>query len=168
MSSQDHEFDTYFETLRKVLNTSSGRCKEIVIKIPDFLDLFIELMRDSENVGRKERKLLSASIAYVLVPYDVKPEKKKEEDESSFVLKRVPFWAKKPGTISRNTEGYIDDAFLCSEVLLRLREFLDEQLIKSKWTGQEDVLELAKEINEELKQKLNEETRENILNFTGL
>lgn len=169
MSSREHEFETYFGVLKRRLKTCSGRCEEIVIKIPDFLDLFIELMRDSEKVGGKERKLLSAAIAYVFVPYDVKPQmEEKETNGNLFVLKEVPSYAKTPKPESVSTEGYIDDAFLCSEVLLRLKEPLPKELIETKWKGEENIFKLAKEINKELKQELEEETRKNILKFIGL
>lgn len=167
MSLRDSEYDTYFEKMRDCLEFSAGPYRNIVAKLPDFLDLFVELLRDLENVEEKERKLINAAIAYILAPYDVKPEKKTKK-KNLLLVRRTPIWYKVNVTKVRNTEGYIDDVFLCSEVLMRLRGTLDEETIKSRWEGDEDIIELTCQINEELGESLDAETRKAILRYAGI
>lgn len=168
MTLEKYEYDTYFEELRDSLKSCEGDYKEIVLKIPDFLDLFVELLRETERIGKEERRMINAAIGYTLAPYDVNPEKSKKEEDKIGLLKRIPYWAKKQGTKTRRTEEYIDDAYICAEILSRLKTSLDKDLIKSKWEGEENIFELVEEINEKLGEKLDKGTREAIIEYSGL
>lgn len=168
MTLEKYEYDTYFRELRDSLRACEGDCKDIVLKIPDFLDLFVELLRETEGVGKEERRMINATIGYTLAPYDVKPEKKDCGPDKLGMEKRMPLWVEERDMRVRNSGDYIDDAFLCTEVLSRLEGRVDEELVNSRWESDEDVFKLAEEMRERLRKELNEETEKVVNKYAGL
>ncbi len=87
--------------------------------IPNLLRLILGLLKDS-RVPAEDKAILAAALAYVLNPAD-------------FVPDTIPFF------------GLVDDLYLIALALIRLLNHVDEEVLRTHWTGDEDLLPLVRE-----------------------
>ncbi len=95
------------------------KIKRYLALIPNLLRLILGLLKDS-RVPAEDKAILAAALAYVLNPAD-------------FVPDTIPFF------------GLVDDLYLIALALIRLLNHVDEEVLRTHWTGDEDLLPLVRE-----------------------
>ncbi len=95
------------------------KIKKYLALIPNLLRLILGLLKDS-RVPAEDKAILAAALAYVLNPAD-------------FVPDTIPFF------------GLVDDLYLIALALIRLLNHVDEEVLRTHWTGDEDLLPLVRE-----------------------
>ena len=66
-------------------------------------------------------------------------------------------------------EGYVDDIYVCSLAVLKLKEKMDDHgVILDHWDGEEDPFSLSQRIIEALNEELGEDSIQLIREYTGL
>jgi len=116
----------YYNLRAKIKNNinkiyESEKLPEYLLLAPDIFYLLIELMRDSE-VEKSKKIKLGVVIAYFITPFDILPE------------------------ALMGLIGYIDDVALSAYMLNDLFNNTDQELIKSHWAGDKNLLKVIQEI----------------------
>lgn len=93
---------------------------EMLMLIPNFTALMYGLIKDS-RVPSIEKKILAATIVYVISPLDLMPD-------------AIPFF------------GQIDDIFLVAVSLKRILTSVPESILLEYWNGGKPILELIESI----------------------
>lgn len=123
----DKAHSDFYKNLRKKIDhwlqhkkVGGGYAKYILLA-PDFFHLLCRLSVDPE-VPAKEKAKLGAAIAYFITPMDVIPE------------------------MLTGPIGYMDDVALSAYVLNSIINNVDPELVKKHWAGDENILELIRQI----------------------
>jgi uncharacterized membrane protein YkvA (DUF1232 family) len=120
----------YYQQLRRKFKIwlqsddgKSNKWSEYLMFAPDLFHLLCKLTLDSA-VPVKEKAKLAAAIAYFVSPIDLLPEA---------IVGPV---------------GYVDDIALAAYVLNNIVKKTDLEVVRKHWAGDEDVLEVIKNILE--------------------
>lgn len=144
------ENDDFYKKLRRKverwIKTKEGEdhhYSKYILMAPDIFHLLVKLSLDP-RVAASEKAKLIAAIAYFISPIDLIPE--------ALV-----------GPI-----GYLDDIALAGLVLNGLlRKNVDESLIREHWAGEDDILDLIRQILELAEKMLGKTIWRNIHNIFG-
>ena len=97
-----------------------SRMKNLLMFLPNMVILCCKLMVD-KRVPRTERALLAGAVIYAIIPFD-------------FIPDMIPF------------VGQVDDLFLISLTLLRLIDRTDDTIVRERWRGGGDIVQLAESV----------------------
>ena len=114
---------------------------DLLIYTPKFYELLVHIMHDP-RIDWQIKLMINSALAYFVVPNDVIP-----EDEYGAV-------------------GYIDDLFLCSHVLVEIKNKVSEELLTEYWDENDDICNLVDDVNKRTKKIIKDKYNE-ILNFVG-
>ena len=102
-------------------------------------------MLDDSRFPAELRSVVNSALAYFISPFDF------GDDEAV------------------GAEGYVDDIYVCSQAVLKLKEKMeDHQVILDHWDGEEDPFKLSQSIIEALNEELGEDSIQLIRQYTGL
>lgn len=107
---------------------NKGKISGYLFFLPDFIILLGRLGLD-KRVPYKSKALISAVVAYLLLPIDIIPD-------------FIP------------VVGYIDDLVLVTWALHHLLNQIDYRIVKEHWSGEEDLLNLLRKITALAEEKL--------------
>lgn len=136
------DFKGFYETLKENLETYRGKFDEIIYFGPELFRLLTNLLEDS-RVPKKSRLIINSAIAYFVAPYDVIPEE------------------------IYGPLGYIDDIFLCTFVLRKIRDELGEEIIEDNWEGEGNICDHLEEIYNKSREMIDDK-EQSILEYAGL
>lgn len=121
----------YYDFLKEELTNFEGNFPKYVLHTPDFFKLLCKLT--DEDLKLEDKKMINSALAYFVIPNDVIPED------------------------MYGPAGYIDDIFVCTYVLMNIRDIYGIEMLKNLWEGEEDIEKVFetsyKESKEELKEK---------------
>ncbi len=131
------------QLLERDIALYEGRHDDLIYQAPAFYRMLVGVLDDPRLPGRL-RPLISATIAYFILPADVIP----EEIEGPY--------------------GYVDDIYLCAFIADRIgREIGSDDIIADNWQGEAPLLPLIKDILQR-EFDLIGDNRSKILEYTGL
>ncbi|WP_423924387.1 YkvA family protein [Candidatus Palauibacter sp.] len=132
----------YLQGLTEQVAKYAGTLRDVVVLAPVYGMLMFTLMKDP-RLGRQQRLLVDAAIAYLVSPDDVIP-----EDEVG------PY-------------GSLDDVFCCAYVAHRIGEELGWDVVEEHWTGERSALEVSNHLLARERELLGG-AGDDVLEFAGL
>lgn len=134
----------YGDLLREELEGYDGLYADELRQVPVLFDYFTALVED-QRLPRSARELCNAALAYFVLPYDVMPE------------------------TALGAFGFMDDLYLCVDVLHRLlgRTQLGP-VLSEHWDREQPLHELVDQLRRRCHQVIGAEDREQILALAGL
>ncbi|WP_419942242.1 YkvA family protein [Candidatus Palauibacter sp.] len=132
----------YLQGLTEQVAKYAGTLRDVVVLAPVYGMLMFTLMKDP-RLGRQQRLLVDAAIAYLVSPDDVIP-----EDEVG------PY-------------GFLDDVFCCAYVAHRIGEELGWDVVEEHWTGERSALEVSNHLLARERELLGG-AGDDVLEFAGL
>ena len=134
----------YLEFLNEQVKDYHGKYQDIIATVPVYFALLTGVLDDS-RFPAELRSVVNSALAYFISPFDF------GEDEAV------------------GAEGYVDDVYVCSLAVLKLREALDDHaVILDHWDGEEDPFLLSQRIIEALTEELGDGSIQLIRQYTGL
>ncbi len=134
----------YLEFLNEQVKDYHGEYQDIIATVPVYFALLTGVLDDS-RFPAELRSVVNSALAYFISPFDF------GEDEAV------------------GAEGYVDDVYVCSLAVLKLREALDDHaVILDHWDGEEDPFLLSQRIIEALTEELGDGSIQLIRQYTGL
>ncbi len=133
----------YCDFLREEINSFEGDFDKFIYYIPEFFSLLCNLLE--ENVDSEDRKLINSALAYFVVPNDVISEE------------------------IYGPMGYVDDIYVCTLVLNKIKEKYGYNLLEQLWEHDEN-LDFVLDYSFNKSYQLLEEQNliEDILKYSGL
>jgi len=138
------KYASYKDLLIENIKNYKGNYNKIIYYTPYLFSLLCELLND-EDVTKDMKHLINAALAYFVTPVDVIPEE------------------------IYGPYGYIDDIFLCSYVLEKLKNILTIRKIEQYWELEEDfdiVLKNCLEVSSKVIEEKN--MKNDIFKYVGL
>ncbi len=132
----------FYEDLVAKVRDYKGRREDLVRLAPDLFKFMTSLLGDKRTPG-EARPLISAAIAYFVVPRDVIP----EEVFGALAL--------------------VDDVFICLHVSKQLIDIVGRELLSDHWQGEKSLQEVVAEIYPRMDKYVGH-AKEQILNYVGL
>ena len=134
----------YLEFLNEQVKDYQGDYQDIIATVPGYFALLTGVLDDS-RFPAELRSVVNSALAYFISPFDF------GEDEAV------------------GAEGYVDDVYVCSLAVLKLRDALDDHaVILDHWDGEEDPFLLSQRIIEALTEELGDDSIQLIRQYTGL
>ena len=134
----------YLEFLNEQVKDYQGEYQDIIVTVPAYFALLTGMLDDS-RFPAELRSVVNSALAYFISPFDF------GEDEAV------------------GAEGYVDDVYVCSLAVLKLKEALDDhEVILDHWDGEEDPFSLSQRIIEALTEELGDDSIQLIRQYTGL
>jgi len=138
------KYKTYQDFLIKELSNYRGDFNKVILYVPNFFSLLCNLLND-EKTTVKMRNLINAALSYFVVPYDIIPEEVYD-----------PY-------------GYIDDLFLCTYILNKIKKEKGIKFLEKHWEYEEDLEEILNRCYQESRDVINEKKlKGDILKYVGL
>lgn len=103
----------YCDFLREEINSFEGDFDKFIYYIPEFFSLLCNLLE--ENVDSEDRRLINSALAYFVVPNDVISEE------------------------IYGPMGYVDDIYVCTLVLKKIKEKYGYKLLEQLWVHDENL-----------------------------
>jgi len=133
---------TFDQLLEEDIAIYEGRHDDLIYQAPALYRLLTRLLDDPLLPGRL-RPLVTAAIAYFILPADIIPED------------------------IHGPYGYVDDIFLCAFVADRvLREMGNEDILVNNWDGEAPIVPLLQDILAQETDLIGDQ-RERILGYIG-
>jgi len=133
----------FYNLLSQETGAYKGNFDRIIKHGPNLFKLMCELL--DEEINPEDRRMLGCAIGYFAIPSDIIPED------------------------SLGAVGYIDDLYVCSHVLMHIRDKYDMELLAHHWEGDEDlakVLENTFEVTRDMFEQRG--LNKDILDYIGL
>jgi len=144
MSIHSNKCGSYKEFLIESIKNYKGDFNKIIYYTPYLFSLLCDLL-DDENLTKDMKHLINAALAYFVTPVDVIPEE------------------------IYGPYGYIDDIFLCSYVLNKLKDRLTIDKIEQYWELEEDFIVVLENCLEVSRKVIEEKNLKNeIFKYVGL
>jgi uncharacterized membrane protein YkvA (DUF1232 family) len=119
----------YADYLNEEIHNFDGTFEKYIFYAPDFFKLLCDLL-DSKEINKDDKKRINSAIAYFVVPRDFIPEE------------------------LYGPAGYIDDIFICVVVIKYIKSKYGENMIKSKWVGEEPIIDVINHCYSKTKEEL--------------
>lgn len=103
----------YYDFLKYELDNFQGDFDGFILYIPDFFKLLCDLL--NEDVDKEDRRIINSALAYFVVPNDVIPEE------------------------IYGPMGYVDDVFVCVNVIRKLQEKYGTEKLARLWNCDEEL-----------------------------
>jgi len=113
MNTENANMTSYKDYLIENIKNYKGNYNKIIYYIPYLFSLLCDLLND-DDVTKEMKHLINAALAYFVTPLDVIPE------------------------AIYGPYGYIDDIYLCSYVLNKLKDSLESNKFEQYWELEED------------------------------
>lgn len=140
---KNKNFKGFYETLRETIEGEKDNVYYDLIKYtPEFFKLLYKISVD-ERTEWHTKLVVNSALAYFVIPNDVIPEEE------------------------YGATGYIDDIFLCSYVLKRIKEEVSSKPLLDNWGGEEDISELVERVFKKSKHVVGDKSKK-ILALAGL
>ena len=134
----------YLQFLKEQVEDYEGEYREIIATVPSYFSLLTGVLDDS-RFPSELRSVVNSALAYFISPFDF------GDDEAV------------------GAEGYVDDIYVCSLAVLKLREKMDDhEVVLDHWDGDDDPFALSQSIIEALNEELGEDSIQLIRQYTGL
>ncbi len=134
----------YKDFLIENIKNYKGTYNKIIYYIPYLFSLLCDLLND-EDVTKEMKHLINAALAYFVTPLDVIPE------------------------AIYGPYGYIDDIYLCSYVLNKLKDNLNADKFEQYWEPEEDFFVVLENCLAASSRAIEEKCKkEEILRYIGL
>ncbi len=119
MENTKKDFEGFYEILCNTLKKEKGSMYEDITQYgPDFFQLLCKIL-DDNRTDWHTKLVISAALAYFVVPKDIIPEEK------------------------YGAMGYVDDILICAYVLNEIKSKVSEDLLIDNWEKKGDILEIV-------------------------
>ena len=139
--NMENQFKDFYDVLRENLDNYRGEYERFVDYAPDIYKLLSDILND-KRLKPDMRQKTCATLGYFVVPFDIIPEQ------------------------IYGPQGYIDDIFLCSHVLIEIKEENGIEFLDEHWEGDEELEDVLDVCYTQSKDILGDKTIE-ILNYVG-
>ena len=136
-------FKDFYDVLLENLNYYKGVYASFIDHAPNFYQLLCDVL-DTGEVVDYYKLVISAAIAYFVIPRDIIPEQ---------------FY---------DPYGYIDDIFISVHILRDVADEYGYDFLQNLWRGSENIQEVMDECYEKSLEILDDEKIQDIINYVGL
>ncbi len=129
VKNNEIKYIQYLEYMNFKVNAYSGSNKDLTLITPNFFSLLCNILHDPLSDWHT-RIMISSGLSYLVLENDIIPD--------------------------NLDNGYIDDLYIITYILQKIKNQIDPNLIENNWDFDDDILELIDEVIEKSKEVVSE------------